>query len=281
MSISIKRVLSRLLVFFIGLPLVIAVIYFFPQHNHLLADILITLLSGIAAFEMAVIFVAKHIEINKVFAVFLGVAIPAGAALTYGGIVQIDLFRGCLFAGIVLIVLKTLFYPEKQFEKILPIFAAELAVLLYPGLLLSAVIFLGARGDSTAAMIFFLTLVIADDSFAWLFGLLFGKGNRGIVKVSPNKSIAGFAGGLFAAVLLGLVFQRYLPFNRQGAGVFIAFFTALAATIGDLGESALKRSAAIKDSGRLFPGRGGVLDSLDSIALAAPVYYLLYTFFTA
>jgi phosphatidate cytidylyltransferase len=279
MSFSIKKVLPRLLVFFIGLPLAFSVVYFFPQRNHLLADLVITGLCGLAAFELASIFATKNIVVNKVFAVFLGILIPAGATVSYA-FINLDITLAVVFSGVSIIVLKTLFHPVEKRETLLPCFAAETAILLYPGLLFSAVIFLGARADATRAIIFYLAIVLANDSFAWFFGMLFGKGNRGFVKVSPNKSIAGFAGGILSSLALGVVFQRYIPFTMPGAGLLIAFFTAAAATIGDLGESALKRSAGVKDSGRLFPGRGGVLDSLDSLTLAAPVFYFLFSLFT-
>jgi phosphatidate cytidylyltransferase len=282
MSFDVKKVLSRLLVFFIGLPLVFAIVYFFPQRNHLLANAVITLLCGMAAFEIASFFNVKNILINKAFAVFLSVLIPLGALLSTGHFIPdppFDVTLALIFAGVIIVLVKTLWHPVENIAALLSLAAAEMAVLLYPGLLLSAVIFLGAY--DAPVILFFLSVVLASDSFAWFFGILFGKGNRGIVKVSPNKSIAGFAGGLFSAVLAGLFFQRAIPFQEAGTGVIIAFFTAAAAALGDLAESALKRSAGLKDSGHLFPGRGGILDSLDSIALAAPVFYFLYSLFAA
>jgi phosphatidate cytidylyltransferase len=278
MKFNSKKVLPRLLVFFIGLPLVFSIVYFFPQRNHLLVGVVLVLLCGAAAFEIALMFAAKNVAVNRNVAVFLGMLVPLGAVLG-GSVFGVDLIPGAVFAGTAFIVFKALFHPLETIEALLPRFAAETAILLYPGLLLSAVILLGAREDAVSALIFYLAVVLSNDSFAWFFGMLFGKGNRGVVKVSPNKSIAGFAGGILSSVALGLLFQRHIAFGVQGAGAVIAFCTALAATAGDLCESALKRSAGIKDSGRLFPGRGGVLDSLDSLAAAAPVFYFLYTFF--
>jgi phosphatidate cytidylyltransferase len=279
MRFNIKKVLPRLLVFFIGLPLAFSVVYFFPQQNHLLADIVIIILCGLAAFELAAIFATKNIAVNKAFAVFLGIFIPAGATVSYA-VIHFDITFAAVFSGVIIIVLKTLLHPVDKIETLLPRFAAETAILLYPGLLFSTVIFLGARADAARAIIFYLAIVLANDSFAWFFGMLFGKGNRGVVKVSPNKSIAGFAGGILSSLALGVIFQRHIPFNMPVAGILIALFTALAATAGDLAESALKRSAGVKDSGRIFPGRGGILDSLDSLTLAAPVFYFLFTLFT-
>jgi phosphatidate cytidylyltransferase len=60
------------------------------------------------------------------------------------------------------------------------------------------------------------------------------------------------------------------------AGVLLGLCAGIAATLGDLSESVIKRSAGVKDSGSLILGRGGALDSIDSLALAAPIYYLVY-----
>jgi phosphatidate cytidylyltransferase len=127
----------------------------------------------------------------------------------------------------------------------------------------------------------FLLIVFANDSAAWAAGMLLGRGNRGLVPASPNKSIAGFIGGIGASILIGagaelLVKSAFSsPFPPWG-GIVIGLCTGIAANLGDLAESAMKRSSGLKDSGSLIPGRGGVLDSIDSIALAAPVFYLLY-----
>ncbi|MDR0387105.1 MAG: phosphatidate cytidylyltransferase, partial [Treponema sp.] len=114
---------------------------------------------------------------------------------------------------------------------------------------------------------------------------LFGGNNRGIIPASPNKSVAGFIGGFTGSILIGLGAAWFFPAAFSStvmpslwAGVILGFVSAAAASLGDLAESVMKRSSSIKDSGGLIPGRGGVLDSIDSIAMAAPVYYGLYRF---
>jgi phosphatidate cytidylyltransferase len=113
--------------------------------------------------------------------------------------------------------------------------------------------------------------------------MLFGRGNQGVIPASPNKSAAGFIGGFAAALIVGiggvlLVPGTFIPLRLPPAlsGAILGLVSALAANLGDLGESAMKRSSHIKDSGSIIPGRGGVLDTIDSIALAAPVYYGVY-----
>jgi phosphatidate cytidylyltransferase len=124
--------------------------------------------------------------------------------------------------------------------------------------------------------------------------MLFGKNNRGIIPASPNKSAAGFIGGTLGsiiitagAVLLAPAFfaSRYAYGAASGNGIVpslcaaaaLGLFTGIAAMLGDLCESAIKRSAGVKDSGNIMLGRGGVLDSIDSIAVSAPVFYLLFS----
>ena len=128
----------------------------------------------------------------------------------------------------------------------------------------------------------FLVIVFGTDSLAWLVGMLFGKNNRGLIKASPNKSIAGFVGGIFGTILVVFIITRFFPgysvrfANISNIKIFlITFITSIVAIIGDLLESVIKRSANVKDSGTIIPGRGGILDSVDSMLLAAPVFYLL------
>jgi phosphatidate cytidylyltransferase len=163
--------------------------------------------------------------------------------------------------------------------------AAGFAVMIYPGLFMEWIIRLSVWPRAEIVILTFLLIVFANDSLAWTAGMLFGKGNRGVVPVSPNKSIAGFIGGLAASALVGagavFLFPEVFPFGRFPAlpsGVILGLVSGIAGSLGDLGESAMKRSSGVKDSGFLIPGRGGVLDSIDSLALAAPVFYVVCRF---
>ena len=135
-------------------------------------------------------------------------------------------------------------------------------------------------------MTLFLVIVFGTDSFAWFFGMLFGKNNRGYIKASPNKSIAGFIGGILATVIVVFLVTRCIPLFSQYFShisnleiISLTVVTSLFAIIGDLIESVIKRAVDVKDSGNIIPGRGGILDSVDSLLLAAPVFYLLVKIF--
>ncbi|NLC93997.1 MAG: CDP-archaeol synthase [Treponema sp.] len=120
-------------------------------------------------------------------------------------------------------------------------------------------------------------LVFLCDSAAWFFGILFGKNNRGFIAASPNKSIIGFLGGIVAAIASGILFKYFFPQILEGNywKIFIvSVITAFGAITGDLIESVFKRFSDVKDSGNIIPGRGGVLDSIDSLLIAAPIFYI-------
>jgi phosphatidate cytidylyltransferase len=155
--------------------------------------------------------------------------------------------------------------------------------MIYPGLFLAWIVRMALFPEAETVILIYLLIVILNDAMAWAVGGLFGKNNRGFFAASPNKSIAGFIGGLAASLSTGIAAVIFFPlaFNSAvmasiPAGVLLGLGTGAAAILGDLSESALKRSADMKDSGNLILGRGGALDSIDSLALAAPVYYILY-----
>jgi phosphatidate cytidylyltransferase len=116
------------------------------------------------------------------------------------------------------------------------------------------------------------------DTFAFWVGRSFGR-HKLAPLVSPGKSWEGAAASVVAGVAFGTI---YLPLTIKGTSPLVAGLLALAANVagqvGDLAESAVKRGAGVKDSGKLLPGHGGVLDRVDSTMFALPVLYTLLTF---
>ena len=114
-----------------------------------------------------------------------------------------------------------------------------------------------------------------NDTGAYLVGSRWGK-RRLAPNISPKKSVEGSIGGLLL-VLLSAVVLRLLLFPELSwlRILLIAAVVAIFGTIGDLFESSLKRRAGVKDSGKLIPGHGGILDRIDSLLLAVPAVYLL------
>ena len=119
----------------------------------------------------------------------------------------------------------------------------------------------------------FIFACIASDIGGYIFGKLI-KGPR-LTKISPSKTYSGSIGSILLSCLTLSLSIFYLTGNFNYSIIFIAIFISLASQIGDLFFSYLKRKAKIKDSGKIFPGHGGVLDRLDSILLGVPVGFIL------
>jgi phosphatidate cytidylyltransferase len=125
-----------------------------------------------------------------------------------------------------------------------------------------------------------LTIVWAADSGAYFAGRHFGGklfGSRKLApRISPNKTLEGLLGGLLAGVAVGLLFTTftYLSLAQVPAFIVVALATVLFSVVGDLFESLLKRHVGAKDSGKLIPGHGGILDRLDGVLAALPIFAL-------
>jgi phosphatidate cytidylyltransferase len=153
--------------------------------------------------------------------------------------------------------------------------SANALYLIYPGFLSTPIIvILGIPEGAGYILVWFALIAFGNDSLAWLAGVTLGR-RRGIFAVSPNKSleglIAGIAGSLGFALSGPLLFPAYVPRDWFILTV-LGLSCGVAVVLGDLFESAIKRSAGVKDSGSIVPGRGGILDSFDSLLFAAPVF---------
>ncbi|WP_032803009.1 phosphatidate cytidylyltransferase [Vibrio sp. HENC-03] len=123
-------------------------------------------------------------------------------------------------------------------------------------------------------------LVWAADSGAYFAGKSMGK-RKMAPHVSPNKTIEGLIGGIIAALIVGWLFAGWfdIQFTSPIHMVIITLITVVISVLGDLVESMFKRVSGIKDSSNIIPGHGGILDRLDSLTAAFPVFALLYYVF--
>lgn len=132
---------------------------------------------------------------------------------------------------------------------------------------------LPATLDAGRAWLLIVVLTVwAADSAAYLVGRTWGRG-RFFNSISPSKTWSGALGGGVAAVLAGALLGGLV--GRPLVGGALGALVAVGAPLGDLAESALKRAAGVKDSGRLFPGHGGMLDRIDGFLFVAPLAWLL------
>ncbi|MFB5660533.1 phosphatidate cytidylyltransferase [Alteribacillus sp. HJP-4] len=123
-----------------------------------------------------------------------------------------------------------------------------------------------------------LFIIWATDSGAYFIGRKFGR-HKLWPDISPKKTLEGFIGGTAAAIVIGLVFHYYFPvFDSLLTLSFFIIVTSVFGQLGDLVESALKRHYAVKDSGTMLPGHGGVLDRFDSLIFVMPLLQFLHFF---
>lgn len=122
-------------------------------------------------------------------------------------------------------------------------------------------------------IIYTIVIIWVNDSFAYLVGKNFGK-TKLLERISPKKTIEGFVGGLTFSVVTGILIGTYTSYFTTLNWICIAIIIAIFGMLGDLVESKFKREAHVKDSGKIMPGHGGLLDRLDSLFFIAPFVYL-------
>jgi phosphatidate cytidylyltransferase len=144
----------------------------------------------------------------------------------------------------------------------------------YLPLLAGFVILMLAEDDGAWRVFTFIVVTIASDIGGYALGVVAGK-HPMAPSVSPKKSWEGFVGSTLACVIAGLLMVPLVLGGPWWGGPVVGVAAVLAATLGDLAESMVKRDLGIKDMGSVLPGHGGVMDRLDSLVVTAPVVWLL------
>lgn len=190
----------------------------------------------------------------------------------------------CYLIGACLLVIAPVFSKGKQsFESV----GYALFAIIYPSALLIPLALMNDLGEiSFFALV--LTFIVSPcaDVFAYLVGRLF-KGKKLCPDISPNKTISGAIGGLLggtagSVVVYALLKDSFVYHLSTNPYVYFALVGLLAAAlteIGDLAESFVKRSVGIKDSGKIFPGHGGMLDRIDGLIFASVFIYFVTALF--
>lgn len=299
---------KRLILFLIFLPITLLA-FFFPVSNHIIIFIIYGLLvTGFGSYEFYKLIKHKGINVKPYFLSVCNTLLLVSSWAYVHNIGNIQAFKpapllffACLIGLFSFIFARDIFKKELDysFEKI----AYTLMGLLYIGFPSLLVPFLfnlsfspekavplfyniNSLGTWTGSFTLLLLLIIiwSNDIYAYLIGRLLGKSNSIGLTASPNKSWAGYIGGYlssFVMVTVYIVLINFIPFLREHMQYPIAFYyittliVGVMVPIGDLVESVIKRSVNIKDSGNLMMGRGGVLDSIDSILFTIPIFFIL------
>ena len=258
-----EKIKIRTLTIFIGLPLVIFIIF----RGGLLYNSTVVLLAILGTLELWYI-LKKQYQPSIVSVILASLFFLLRKTLQGTSFSDTSM----LFTFVVLFIFLEhfIFHRKNMIANIsITLFAS-----IYIGHLLSFLIALRGLENGIVLIIFALFTTWMSDTAAYIFGTFLGSKHI-FPTISPKKTLEGSIGGMLGGSFCGLLFCFYLPINP-----FLLFLLGLLASVfgqsGDLFESMIKRTFNIKDSGRIIPGHGGVLDCMDSILFSVPVLYFCF-----
>jgi len=224
----------------------------------------------------------KGISIYKYFGIAMGAIIPLSILFNF------ELTRNweLLFIVLALLFLILMQFRRRENAGVIVGISTTIFGILYVSWFLSFLIKIRYLENGAGLLTSILVITKLGDIGAYLVGIRFGKLPL-IPRISPKKSIEGAIGGLAFSVLGAFASRPFLstfafggitigqPYLSCWHLMFIGIFLGILGQLGDLSESLMKRDCQVKDSGDIFPGIGGVLDSIDSLLFTAPTFYFL------
>jgi phosphatidate cytidylyltransferase len=250
----------------VGIPLIVAAVWFGnPWLPLLLGPVLAAALWELSRF-------AHGPESRTIYGLGLvgSLLFLVNAALEGGQEKTLALISGSLVLPLLWSTLRA------PFERAVSTWAWAVLGLFYVGWLASHAVLLREQSDGRDWLLFTIATTFGVDTLAYVGGRLLGR-RKMVPRISPKKTwegaASGYLGGLLVGYIMALLFEDSIS---VGNALAAAAIVGVVAQLGDLAESALKRSAGVKEAGGIIPGHGGVLDRLDSLLLAVPsVYYFV------
>jgi phosphatidate cytidylyltransferase len=227
--------------------------------------------AAVAAAELALMFGA--LGVGEAVGVAVAGALPLAAAAGVGPSL-FPAWTAPVLALALVVLLSAFLFRRAPLETIPSRAAVAVLSWLYCGLLVSTAVGLRRIGVSWVLLAFVVTW--GNDTLAYFAGHAFGR-HRMMERISPRKTWEGFAGGAVGSIAGALACRWLLPELQvvsAGGMALLGAGGAVLGPLGDLCESLLKRAAGVKDSGRIIPGHGGLLDRIDALLFVAPWIYL-------
>jgi phosphatidate cytidylyltransferase len=231
-------------------------------------------------FEFFYLIQKKGIPIYSYTGIGIGVLIPLSTFIQFQPTGGWEL----LFIVLALLMIFMMQLARKETSNAIVGISTTLFGVLYVSWFLSFVIkirFFLPGIDGIKLLAFLLLIVKCGDIGALLIGSRFGKTPL-LARVSPNKTLEGSFGSFLTSIVAAIVFRSFLPESFQLNILQVAAIGAVFGGIGQLGdisESLIKRDCDVKDSGKLMPGLGGVLDMIDSLLFTSPAFYFFINSF--
>ena len=260
------NLLKRVLIAIIFIPILL---YIFYKGGLILLSFL-ALLSILMNFEFVKMLKKKQINIP------LWTVVISPVLLYFITINRFDTAFFIIFIYSLIIAGKSIF--SNRLQGSISIWAHSVLILLYTAIFPSYLFNIARIAHSGIFVVLLMVLIWITDTGAYFVGMTLGK-HRGLISASPKKSIEGFIGGLFFAVIFGYVMTLFFEQINLKSAMFAALSAGIFGQFGDLVESMIKRDVQIKDSSNIIPGHGGILDRFDSLLIAAPAFYYLLKFF--
>ncbi|MBU0709324.1 MAG: phosphatidate cytidylyltransferase [Candidatus Omnitrophota bacterium] len=237
------------------------------RFNSYLTSLVITLFIILGLYEFFTMLENKGIKVYKYFGIAMGTAIPLSILTRFETTKNWEL----LFVTLALLFLFLMQFRRRQNSGVVIDIATTLFGIFYVSWLFSFLIKIRYLSGGIGLLTAILLITKLGDIGAYLVGSRFGK--RPLMpRVSPKKSVEGAWGGLCFSVLGALISSAFIEFSYLHL-ISLGVFLGILGQLGDLSESLMKRDCQVKDSGGIFPGIGGVLDSIDSLLFTAPAFY--------
>ena len=260
---------QRIITSLIGLPILVLVIWF----GNLPFALTLVLMSIIGIMEFYHMANNLKIQPSRYFGIFTSVLLIVANYFQDANIIKTSVITLATAISLVWLIFRS---PREQaFTN----WSWTMAGILYIGWTLGYWINLRNLDMGKEWAYWIILTIMASDIFAYLIGSIWGK-HRLAPTISPKKSWEGACGGFLAsiiiAIILGILFSLPLTYLHM---ILLAIIINISAQLGDLVESLLKRNTGVKDSGKLLPGHGGLLDRIDSYILTGAIAYLYISYF--
>lgn len=265
-----NQLITRTISAAVAIVILFITVYFFHLKGVMWMSLFVAV---IGSYEMSkLIFSNKYPKFSKT----LFVSISILSLIFFQNNVQIQ-FVYLLFPLTFSLVAALSIIFHKQFSKIEDIFiyvAKFILGLMFAVFFPLMIVWILQAADGMIWFLCLLAVVFSGDIGAYAFGTLFGK-TKIAPLLSPKKSLQGCLGGLLFSTMTAGLFSLALPAAPLGILLTLGFFGGLLGQIGDFFESLIKRIAGVKDSGSIMPGHGGVLDRLDGVYFASPLFFVV------
>ena len=262
-----KKIIKRTISSIVLIAITAITIFLLPVWTF---SVIISIFIGLGLYEFFRL--NSKSEFPRSF-IFLGVF--SGALLPY----IIYLYRPtgdaweALFFIIVLIALFIIQFTRKENQNAVALIALTLFGIFYVGWFFTYLVKIRFLEDGHKLVAYLLLVTKSGDIGAYIIGSKFGK-HALIPRISPNKSVEGAIGGFLFSMLFAFLSRSFLSWMNVPVILIGGALIGIFAQLGDLAESLLKRDYQVKDSSPFFPGLGGMLDVMDSILFAAPIFYI-------